>query len=419
MHSFMNSQARRDKPIKRTRPSKQLTMDISANPDKFEDEDEALHSAAVSNEKLSCLIYNVMKKEHENLIMSPFSISCVIAMVSTGARGNTLQQIQSAFFFPSDHSLQLGYQQIIPAIRSTDNFIMETANTIFAMEDFSLLPEYEEILTRNFHSSIQRVDFGDTVVAAARINNWVEEVTREKIKNLITEKMLSSETMMVLISALYFKADWKTKFDRQRTTEEPFFVSPTLTVESQMMKKKGDFLWANLETLACTMVELPYTGGRCSLQVLLPNEKHKIGEVEEKLMNHRIQELFELASNYETVDIQLPKFKLEQTINLKNHLVTLGVEDMFMPGLADFSGIDGTSQLCVSRVLQKVSVEITEDGTEAAAATAVILTKAACPKPSPSKQFVANHPFIFFMRDRTTGMLLFMGKMANPQAGAA
>ena len=394
-------------------------MDISANPDKFEDEEEALHSTAVSNEKFSCSIYNVMKKEQENLIMSPFSISCVVAMVSTGATGNTLQQIQSAFFFPSNHSLQLGYQQIIPAIRSTDNFIMETANTIFAMEDFSLLPEYEEILTRNFHSSIQRVDFGDTVVAARMINNWVEEVTREKIKNLVTKKMLSPDTRMVLISAFYIKADWKTKFYHKRTTEEDFFVSPTIKVKSQMMKTKGDFLWANLETLACTMVELPYTGGRIVLQVLLPNEKHKIGEVEEKLMNHRIQELFQHASNYETVDIHLPKFKLEQTINLKNHLVTLGVKDMFVPGLADFSGIDGTSQLCVSRVLQKVSVEITEEGTEAAAATAVIIEKATCPKPSPSKQFVANHPFIFFMRDRTTGMLLFMGKMANPQAGAA
>ena len=392
-------------------------MDISANPEEFEDEEEALHSAAVSNENFSCALYNVMK-EQENLIMSPFSISCVVAMVSTGARGNTLQQIQSAFFFKSNHSLQIGYQQIIPAIRSTDNFIMETANTIFAMEDFSLLPEYEEILTRNFHSSIQRVDFGDTVVSARMINNWVEEVTREKIKNLITKKMLSSDTRMVLISALYIKADWETKFDHKRTSEEDFFVSPAITVKSQMMKKKGDFLWANLETLACTMVELPYTGGRIVLQVLLPNEKHKIGEVEEKLMNHRIQELFEDASNYETVDIQLPKFKLEQTINLKNHLVTLGVKDMFMPGLADFSGIDGTRQLCVSRVLQKAYFEITEDGTEAAAATAVIMF-GLCAQPPPSKQFVANHPFIFFMRDRTTDMLLFTGKMANPQAGAA
>ena len=186
-----------------------------------------------------------------------------------------------------------------------------------------------------------------------------------------------------------------------------------------MMKKKKDFLWANLDTLDSTMVELPYTGDRIVLQVLLPNEKHKIGEVEEKLMNHRIQELFEHASNYETVDINLTKFKLEQTINLKNHLVTLGVKDMFMPGLADFSGIDGTRQLCVSRVLQKAYFEITEDGTEAAAATAVIMKYGACSQPPPSKQFVANHPFIFFMRDRTTGILLFMGKMANPQAGAA
>ena len=131
-----------------------------------------------------------------------------MAMVSTGARGNTLQQIQSACFFPSSPSLQLGYQQAIPTIRSTDSFIMEAANTIFAMEDFSLLPEFEEILTRNFQSSIQRVDFGDPDVAARMINNWVEEMTRERIKNLITKNMISSATRMVLINGIYFKGDW-------------------------------------------------------------------------------------------------------------------------------------------------------------------------------------------------------------------
>jgi len=387
-------------------------MDISANPDKIED-GEAIQSVAFSNEKFSWAIYNVMKAEQENLIMSPFSVSCVMAMVSTGAKGKTLQQIQAAFFFPSSPSLQLGYQQAIPTIRSTDIFIMEAANTIFAMVDFPFLPEFEEILTRNFHSSIQRVVFGDPDVADA-INNWVEGITKDMIKNLITENMLSSVTRMVLISCIYFKGDWKAKFDHNRTKEEDFFVSPTITVKVQMMKKKKDFLWANLDTLASTMVELPYTGDRIVLQVLLPNEKHKIGELEEKLMNHNVQELFESGKCETKVDIQLPKFKLEQTLDLEKHLATLGVKDMFIPGLADFSGIDGSRELFVSKVLQKAFIEITEDGTEAAAATVVSMDAMTCPQPaSPSKQFVADHPFIFFLKD-SAGMLLFMGKMANP-----
>jgi len=354
----------------------------------------------------------VLKAEEGNLIMSPFSVSSVMAMVSAGAGGNTLQQIRSGLSFPSPSSLQLGYQDTIPALRSTDNFTLEAANTIFAMKDFSVLPQFQEMLHRSFHAGIQMVDFGDSHGAARMINSWVEKMTRDKIKHLIKADMLSDLTRLVLVNAIYFKGDWAAKFDPKLTKEQDFSVSPSLTVKAPMMTQERKFPWAFLEPLASTMVEMPYKGDRIVMQVLLPGERHGLEELEEKLTNHNVQELFEKASYETKVMVQLPKFKLEQRIPLTEHLTTLGMKDMFTAGVADFSGVDGTRQLYVSSVVQKAFIEVNEEGSEAAAATGAVMMMRSMP--APPEQFVADHPFIFYLRDKTTGMLLFQGRVVNP-----
>eukprot|EP00092_Neocalanus_flemingeri_P003991 GFUD01004297.1.p1 GENE.GFUD01004297.1~~GFUD01004297.1.p1 ORF type:complete len:458 (+),score=143.85 GFUD01004297.1:281-1654(+) len=369
-------------------------------------------SVAASNEQFSRKLYDVLKGEEGNLIMSPFSVSGVMAMVSAGAKGNTLQQIRSGLSFPSPTSLQLGYQDTIPALRSTDNFTLEAANTAFAMEGFSLLAQFQEILHRNFHANIQTVDFGDSHRAARMINNWVENMTRDKIKNLIKADMLSALTRLVLVNAIYFKGDWAAKFDPQLTKKQDFSVSPTITVKMPMMMQEREFPWAYLDPLASTMVELPYKGDRIVMQVLLPEDRHGLGELEEKLNNYDVQELFAKASFETKVMVQLPKFKLEQRIPLTEHLITLGMKDMFTEGVADFSGIDGTRQLFISSVVQKAFIEVNEEGSEAAAATgAVLMFRSGAASP---RHFVADHPFIFYLRDKTTGMLLFQGRVVNP-----
>ena len=237
-------------------------------------------------------------------------------------------------------------------------------------------------------------------------------MTRDKIKHLIKKDMLSALTRLVLVNAIYFKGDWATKFDPKLTKEQDFSVSPSITVKASMMMQEKKFNWAYLETLASSMVELPYKGDRIVMQVLLPGERHGLGELEEKLENQNIQELFEKKSFVTKVNIQLPKFKLEQTIPLTEHLTNLGMKDMFSEGLADFSGIDGSKQLFVSNVVQKAFIEVNEEGSEAAAATAAVMEMKCMP--APPEQFVADHPFIFFLRDKTTGMLLFQGRVVNP-----
>jgi serine protease inhibitor len=237
-------------------------------------------------------------------------------------------------------------------------------------------------------------------------------MTRDKIKHLIKKDMLSALTRLVLVNAIYFKGDWAAQFDPKLTKEQDFSVSPSITVKASMMMQEKKFNWAYLETLASSMVELPYKGDRIVMQVLLPGERHGLGELEEKLENQNIQELFEKKSFVTKVNIQLPKFKLEQTIPLTEHLTNLGMKDMFSEGLADFSGIDGSKQLFVSNVVQKAFIEVNEEGSEAAAATAAVMEMKCMP--APPEQFVADHPFIFFLRDKTTGMLLFQGRVVNP-----
>merc|ERR1712212_1290707 len=261
---------------------------------------EEVKSIAKSNDQFSKSFYDLLREEEGNLIMSPFSVSGVMSMVSAGARGKTLDQIMTGLSFPPPDTLQLGYQ---------------------------------ELLHNSFHASIQSVDFGDSQLAARMINNWVEKMTMDKIKHLIKADMLNALTRLVLVNAIYFKGDWEAKFDQKLTKDQDFSVSPSDTVTVKMMRQERKFQWAHLESLASHMVELPYKGNRIVMQVLLPAEKHGLSEVEKMLKKHNVQELFEKESYQTKVNIQLPKFKLEKTIPLTSHLNSLGLKDMFSEGL--------------------------------------------------------------------------------------
>ena len=167
-----------------------------------------------SNDKFSTKLYDLLRKEYQNLVFSPFSISAVMAMLSTGARGQTLDQIKKGLFFPPSSTLQAEYRNIIPSIRSTEDFTIEIANKVFVNKNFSILRNFKEILRNSFHSNIQNMDFEDSKAAADTINDWVEDRTRDKIKDLIQPDMIDGETSLVLVNAIYFKSNWAKKFDK-------------------------------------------------------------------------------------------------------------------------------------------------------------------------------------------------------------
>jgi len=362
-----------------------------------------------SNDKFSTKLYDLLRRKYQNLVFSPFSISTVMAMLSAGARGETLHQINKGLFFPPSPTLQAEYKNIIPSIRSTEDFTIEIANKVFVKKNFSILRNFQEILRNSFHSNIQSMNFEDSKAAADTINDWVEDRTRDKIKDLIQPDMISGDTRMVLVNAIYFKSNWAKKFDRSEPMK--FHISPSSSVDVPMMRKTDEIFYASLDSLSSTMIELPYKGDRIVMQVLLPNTKYGLVGLEDKLKNVDIHELFEKEKEKTEVIIGLPKFKQENTVQLNKQLSMLGLNNMFSP-LADFSGISDVSGLHVSQVVQKAFIEVNEEGTEAAAATGAVAV--AFSGPLHESFFIADHPFIFYLRDKETGILLFQGRVINP-----
>jgi len=179
-----------------------------------------------------------------------------------------------------------------------------------------------------------------------------------------------------------------------------------------MMRQTEEFQWAELKDLEASMVELPYKGDRVVMQILLPNAVQGLSTMEDRLRTTDLEQLFRDAERERKIAVELPKFKLEKSITLNNHLQELGMKDMFDSSKADFSRIDGTKQLYVSTVLQKAFIEVNEEGSEAAAATGAVMMMRSMPMPP--VEFKADHPFLFFLRDKLTGMLLFQGRVEDP-----
>ena len=252
------------------------------------------------------------------------------------------------------------------------------------------------------------------------INTWVQGATREKIKELMKPDMLSDLTKLVLVNAIYFKGSWASKFDGKRTTEQvtidlrqysqDFHLSDGKTKKVWMMEQTAKFYYGAAGELDAALLELPYTGDRLTLLLVLPTSASVEG-LEQKLKTSNIYQTFEKVKRKQKVSVSLPKFKMEQTIPLMEHLRSLGMTDMFDPAKANFSAIDGSRQLHVSAVVQKVFFEVNEEGSEAAAATGAVMGITSIPE-----EFSADRPFLFFLRDSLTGMVVFQGRVTNPEA---
>lgn len=358
-------------------------------------------------------LYQLLREEEGNIIMSPFSVSGVMAMVAAGAGGETAEQVRQGMAFPGQAELARGYRDAIPALRTNENFTLEAANSVFGQAGFAVLESFRRTLHENFHAAFQETDYKDAKASARLINDWVEGVTREKIKGLIKPDMLSDLTRLVLVNAVYFKGSWATKFDAKRTSEQDFHLSDGKTKKVATMQQTGKFQHGLVEELEAAVLELPYTGGRLALRLVLPTSG-TLEQLEQKLRTADIHQRFDEVRVEEKVAVSLPKFKLEQTIPLTEPLRSLGMTDMFAPGRADFSGIDGSRQLYVSEVVQKAFIEVNEEGSEAAAATGAVMMMRSMPMPP--EDFRADRPFLFFLRDALTGMVVFQGRVADPAA---
>lgn len=373
-------------------------------------------STAADNAVFAFDIFSVLKEEKGNLFFSPYSISSALAMTYGGARGNTAFQMEGAMRFSrgqeETHKAFGELDSLLRDIQSRGNVELAVANSIWPQAGYGFLPEYTKLLKKYYGVEITPVDYARAPEPARKkINEWVEVKTKEKIEDLVPKGSIDPLTRLVLVNAIYFKGDWEEQFDPQDTAEAPFFVSPGKSVNTPLMTRTGEYGYSDMGDLQ--MLELPYAGGDLSMMVILPGTGSSIADLEKNMTLENFSIWKE--SMFETkVEVFLPKFRITWgSLSLVDALKSLGMIDAFSDTKADFSGMDGRPyRLYITDVLHKAFVDVNEEGTEAAAATAVVVGTRSMYAPIPV--FRADHPFIFVIQENSTGSILFMGRVNDP-----
>jgi serpin B len=366
-----------------------------------------------NNTSFAIDLYHQLRNEDGNIFFSPYSISVALAMTYAGARGETESQIARVLHFdmPQEnlHAAFSALQEKLVEAESAGGVQLKIANSLWPHVDYPFLKTYLDLVLKYYGVGITALDYiNDTEGARQKINNWVEQKTERKIRELIGKGILNDLTRLVLTNAIYFKGNWSAQFDARATKEENFWP-PHGPVEVPMMTRKGNYRYK--ETKDLQILELPYVGDRLSMLVLLPREKDGLPNLESRLTSDFLAEAKNKFWEHEVI-VHLPKFKVETGFNLNEALISLGISEAFDMDKANFAGMDGKENwLYIDLVIHKAFVEINEEGTEAAAATAVVMQSLGSSKPV---EFRADHPFLFLIRERETGSILFIGRYSNP-----
>ena len=356
--------------------------------------------------------------EEYNLFFSPYSISTALAMTYGGARGETEKQMADVLHYNLGqdrlHSTFGKLQQDLDTEEKDKGYQLHVANALWGQKDYKFLEEYLQLTQKYYGAGLKQVDFvNEREKARNTINIWVENKTNNKIKNLIPKGILTGLTRLVLTNAIYFKGDWASKFKEENTKEEFFYTKPDRKIKVPLMHQTEEFRYGQTEELQ--ILELPYKGEQLSMVIVLPKERNGLGRLEKQLKPDNLKD-WQKTLRKRKVEVYLPKFTLTSTFSLSKTLAKMGMPYAFdIPARsADFSGMDGSKELFISAVLHKAFVEVNEEGTEAAAATAVVMSLRSMPLPPPI--FRADHPFLFLIRDTRTDSILFMGRLVNPEA---
>jgi serpin B len=386
---------------------------------------DAQMAAAAKGDADFALSLYARVKGNDNVLLSPASARIALAMTYAGAKGATAEQMAKVLSFPNDPKTHDAFGAIAgqwqswasAKVTSTAEvprqpLQLRVANRLFGQKGRPFLPAFLTLLTDKYGAPLEQMDFKAAPDPSRKqINQWVEDNTEKRIKDLLPPPAVTADTRLVLVNALYFKADWEDKFEKQRTQAADFFVTPQSKVKVQMMQKARSYKYA--ETADAQVLEIPYFGAPVAMLVVLPKAKDGLAKLEESLTPAALAEWTGKLSQ-ERLNLQLPKFKIESSFELHRTLAALGMTDAVDAKKADFSGMDGTKELFIGGVIQKTFCAVDEDGTEAAAATAVIARAGAAAPTAPPKDFLADHPFLFMIRDTKTGSILFMGRFVKP-----
>jgi len=374
---------------------------------------ERVQSIARSNNQFAFDLYGQLRSSSGNLFFSPTSISTALAMTYAGAEGETEQEMAKTL------NLDLPEAQVHPAFASLiaslnapekEAYELRVANRLWGQRGYGFLPKYLETTREDYGAELAQVDFiNKTEQVRREINAWIEEQTNDKIKDLIPSGALDRLTRLVLTNAVYFKGKWEHEFDKKATHDAPFTVSTGEKIDVPLMFQKEKFRYGEIGELQ--LLEMPYKGDDLSMLVLLPRKADGLAAIEKQLS---VEKLDEWSSRMRRQEVRtyIPRFKLTEEFQLNSMLSALGMPSAFAPGKADFSGMNGKKDLYITAALHKAFVDVNEEGTEAAAATGIVVGALSI-EPEP-KVFRADHPFVFFIRHNPTGSILFMGRVTNP-----
>ncbi|XP_057679955.1 leukocyte elastase inhibitor-like [Corythoichthys intestinalis] len=409
-----------------------------------------------------------------NIFFSPFSISSALAMVMLGARGNTATQMSQALCFttakqpteekpkpvmtqsPLQMKLQMkpreetrpqlkqtcmlpqylkqvlkrvdgeddvhaDFQKLLIEFNKTNTgYALSIANRLYGEQTYTFVKDFLADTRKYYQAELESVDFKKNAeMARININSWVEEKTQGKIKNLIKNKLIE-ETKLVLVNAIYFKGKWKQEFDKGLTVEAPFRMNKNDTKQVKMMHQKGEFNLFSIPEVNIQILEMPYDGNDLSMLIFLPNEIEDnttgLEKLQRELTYMKIKEWTSSDKKLYEVQVSLPQFKMEVAYDLENVLISMGMVDAFDGEKSDFSGMSAQNDLALSKVIHKAFVEVNEEGTEAAGATAAIVVRiTSVREPEDPKIFIADHPFFFFIRYNPSNTILFAGQYTSPE----
>ncbi|XP_071341838.1 serpin peptidase inhibitor, clade B (ovalbumin), member 1, like 3 isoform X6 [Trachinotus anak] len=389
-----------------------------------------------------------------NVFFSPFSISSALAMVMLGAAGNTATQMSEVLSFTESEKprhagaeqmqmqqhiqfrlphyllktlktqdcqddVHSGFTQLLSELNKPDApYALSVANRLYGEQSYQFVEEFLGKTRKHYSAELESVDFINSFEAARlNINSWVEKQTQGKIKDVLAQGVVNNMTRLVLVNAIYFKGNWNKQFQQSATRDAQFRLNKNDTKPVKMMYQKTKFPLTYIPEASCQILEMPYKGKELSMLIFLPMNIEDGSTGLEKLEKELTYENFVEWTRPDMMDeievqVGLPRFKMEEKYDMKDVLVSMGMVDAFDIAMSDFSGMSPANDLVLSKVVHKAFVEVNEEGTEAAAATAAIMMLRCALPPA---TFIADHPFLFFIRHNPSMSVLFAGRYCSPE----
>jgi serpin B len=394
--------------------------------------DNDTNAVVHGNNDFALELYAQLRDQQGNLFFSPYSISTALAMTYAGARGRTEAEMAMVLHFPMTMTTRTGAKRSSGLVRDQAQFHaafgsivkdlnargqsgayeLTVANALWGQQGYGFLPQFLDLIKANYDGNLNEVDFVKAAEAARQtINAWVEKQTNGKIKDLIPGGVLNSLTRLVLTNAIYFKGNWASQFKPENTKDAPFTLADGKKINAPLMNQTAEYKY--MQTPDFKALELPYVEQELSMVIFLPRKFDALPGFEKTLTTENLSRWMDQLRKQKVI-VSVPKFKMTSQFSLAGVLGKMGMTDAFSPVKADFSGINGKTDLFISAIIHKAYVDVNEEGTEAAAATAVVIGITSVPPQPPV--FRADHPFLFLIRDNRSGSILFIGRVMNPKA---